>query len=100
MNKDKIKPLGSRVLIQRATATTSKGGILLPETAQEKPKEGVIIAAGPGSMDDQGNMQTLSVKVGDRVLFTSYAGTEIQCSDDSNEYIVMAEKDILGVITG
>ena len=74
----KLKPLGNRVLVQRSKAQTTKGGILLPDTAQEKPKEGKVIAVGPGKTDDQGNKEPLDVKVGDRVLFGSYAGTEVK----------------------
>ena len=73
-----IKPLGDRVLIKRSKAQTSKGGIILPDTAQEKPREGTIIAVGPGKADENGKIETLSVKIGDRVLFGPYAGTEIK----------------------
>lgn len=97
MQKQKIKPLGNRVLVQRAKAQTSKGGILLPDTAQEKPKEGIVIAVGPGKIDDEGKLQPLSLKEGDRVLFSSYAGTEVK--EEDMEYLIMAEDDILGVLT-
>lgn len=93
-----VKPLGKRVLIQRAKATTTKGGILLPDTAQEKPKEGKVIAVGPGKQNEQGNFETVSVKVGDRVLFSSYAGTEVKNPEDSEEYLIVSEDDILGVL--
>lgn len=97
----KIKPLGNRVLIKRFKAQATKGGILLPETAQEKPKEGEIVATGPGKMDENGKNEKLNVKVGDRVLFSSYAGTEVK--DPSNkedaEYIIMSEDDILGILS-
>lgn len=96
MQKQRIKPLGNRVLVQRSKAQTSKGGILLPDTAQEKPKEGLIIAVGPGKIDDEGKKQPLNVKEGDRVLFSSYAGTEIK--EDDNDYLIMSEDDILGVL--
>lgn len=97
MQKQKIRPLGNRVLVQRAKAQTSKGGILLPDTAQEKPKEGVVIAVGPGKSDEDGKLQPLSLKEGDRVLFSSYAGTEVK--EEDMEYLIMSEDDILGVLT-
>lgn len=94
-----IKPLGNRVLIQRAKAQTTKGGILLPDAAQEKPKEGTVIAVGPGKIDDQGKREPLNVSIGDRVLFSSYSGTEVKQSDNNNEeYLIMSEDDILGIL--
>jgi len=97
MQKQKIKPLGNRILVQRSKAQTSKGGILLPDTAQEKPKEGIVIAVGPGKIDDEGKKHALDVKEGDRVLFSSYAGTEVK--EDGNDYLIMSEDDVLGVLT-
>lgn len=94
----KVKPLGKRVLIQRSKAAATKGGILLPDTAQEKPKEGKVIAVGPGKRDDQGHLETPSVKVGDLVLFSSYAGTEVKDLEDAEEYLIVSEDDILGVL--
>lgn len=95
---EKIKPLNNRVLVKRFKAQTSKGGIILPDTAQEKPKEGEVIAIGPGLRDEEGTVHPLTVKVGDRVLFTSYAGTEIKDKESDAEYLIMAEEDILGVL--
>lgn len=92
-----IKPLGNRVLIQRSKAATTKGGILLPDSAQEKPKEGVIVAVGPGKIDEHGNKETMQLKVGDRVLFSAYSGTEVKGGDD--ELLIMAEDDVLGVLS-
>ncbi len=92
---NKIKPLNSRVLIKRAKAPTTKGGIILPEAAQEKPKEGTVIAVGPGVRDEEGKIHPLSVKEGDRVLFSSYAGTEVS---DDEESLILSEDDILGVL--
>lgn len=92
-----IRPLGNRVLIQRSKAPTTKGGILLPDSAQEKPKEGVVVAVGPGKVDEQGNKEPLQLKVGDRVLFSSYAGTEVK--GDNEEMLILAEDDVLGVLT-
>ena len=97
-----IKPLGNRVLVKRSKAQQSIGGILLPDAAQEKPKEGVIVAAGPGKRDDEGRVEVLSVKVGDQVLFSSYAGTEvknIEGQEENEEFLVMSEDEILGVLT-
>lgn len=95
---NKIKPLNNRVLVKRFKAQATKGGILLPETAQEKPKEGEVVAVGPGIRDEEGNMHALDVKVGDRVLFSSYAGTEIKDNASEDEYLILGEEDILGVL--
>lgn len=94
----KVKPLGKRVLIQRSKAVATKGGILLPDTAQEKPKEGKVVAVGPGKHDDRGRLDPVSVKEGDRVLFSSYAGTEVKNIGDEEEYLIISEDDILGVL--
>lgn len=93
----KIKPLGNRVLVQRSKAQTTKGGILLPDSAQEKPKEGVVVAVGPGKIDEQGRQETMQLKVGDRVLFSSYAGTEVK--DENEEMLILSEDDVLGVLS-
>jgi len=96
----KIKPLGNRVLIQRSKAQTTKGGILLPETAKEKPKEGVVIAAGPGKINDDGKHEPMNLKVNDRVLFSSYSGTEVKNGDTTTEeYLIMSEDDVLGILS-
>lgn len=94
----KIIPLGNRVLIQRAKAATTKGGILLPDSAQQKPKEGVVAAVGPGKIDENGKLLPLNVKVGDRILFSSYAGTEVKIPENDEEYLILSEDEILGVI--
>ena len=87
----------ARTLVQRVEAEDkTAGGILLPESAKEKPKEGKIISLGDGKQLDNGERSTFSVKVGDRVLFTSYAGTEIKY--EGNDYLIMHESDLLGVI--
>jgi chaperonin GroES len=93
----KIKPLGNRVLVQRSKAPTSKGGILLPDSAQEKPREGKVIAAGPGKRNENGQLETISVKVGDTILFGSYAGTEVKHLEE--EYLILSEEDILGILS-
>jgi chaperonin GroES len=92
-----IRPLGDRVLVQRVEAESkTAGGILLPESAKEKPKEGKIIALGEGRVLDNGDRSTFSVKKNDRILFSSYAGTEVKY--DGAEYLIMREEDILGII--
>jgi chaperonin GroES len=95
---EKIKPLSNRVLVKRSKAQVSKGGIILPETAQEKPKEGAVVAVGPGARDEEGKVHPLNVKIGDRVLFSSYAGTEVKNADSEEEYLILTEEDILGVL--
>jgi len=90
-----IKPLGNRVLIQRSKAQTTKGGILLPDSAQEKPKEGVVVAVGPGKIDEKGEKQPMELKIGDRVLFTAYAGTEVK--NEEEEMLILSEDDILNI---
>jgi chaperonin GroES len=92
-----IRPLGDRVLVKRAEAEErTAGGILLPESAKDKPKEGTIISIGDGKTLDNGEKSTFSVKAGDRVLFSAYAGTEVKYGGE--EYLIMREEDILGVI--
>ncbi|HJO26814.1 MAG: co-chaperone GroES [Planctomycetes bacterium] len=93
-----IRPLGDRVLVQRVEAEDkTAGGILLPESAKEKPKEGKVIAIGEGRMLDNGERSTFSVKEGDTVLFSSYAGTEVKYQGE--EYMIMREDDILGIVS-
>ena len=94
----KLKPLGNRVLVQRSKVKTSKGGIILPDTAQEKPKEGKVIACGPGKMNDEGTLEFMSVKIGDVVLFSSYAGTEVKSNETEEEYLILSEDEILGIV--
>ena len=96
-SKANVRPLGDRVLIQRVEAEEkTAGGILLPDSAKEKPKEGKVIAIGTGKVLDNGERSTFHVKVGDKILFTSYAGTEVKIG--GGEYLIMREEDILGVI--
>ena len=92
-----IRPLGDRVLVQRVEAEVkTAGGIILPESAKEKPKEGIIISTGEGRLMDNGERSDFSVSAGDRVLFTSYAGTDVKY--DGDEYLIMREEDILAII--
>ena len=95
----KIKPLADKALIKRLEAEeTTKGGIVLPDSAQEKPRRGKIISIGEGKLLDNGERSKLQVKVGDEVLFSSYGGTEIKV--DGQEYLIMEENDIMAVIDG
>ena len=93
--KKQIKPMGNRLVVQREEAKTTKGGILLPETAQQKPRSGTVIAVGPGSMDLKGHLQPLDVKIGDKILFSSYGGTEYKA--DETDYLILSEEDVLAV---
>ncbi|MCH2101625.1 MAG: co-chaperone GroES [Planctomycetes bacterium] len=92
-----IQPLGDKVLVQRVQAADiSAGGIVLPDSAKEKPAEGTIVALGEGRLLTDGKRTEFTVKKGDHVLFTSYAGTEVEW--DGQDYLIMSEDDILGVI--
>jgi chaperonin GroES len=93
----KITPLQDRVILKRiAEEEKSKGGIIIPDTAKEKPQEGKVIAVGKGKMNDDGKVIPLDVKVNDRVLFGKYSGSEIVI--DGEEHLIMREEDILGII--
>jgi chaperonin GroES len=93
----KVIPLHDRIVVSRIESEEkTKGGIIIPDTAKEKPQEGKIIAVGPGRRDENGNVIPMDVKAGDRVLFTKWAGTELKL--DGKEYMIMKEDDILGVI--
>jgi len=92
-----LKPLADRVIIKPATAEEkTKGGIILPDTAKEKPMQGEIIAVGPGKVSDDGKVIALEVKVGDKVLYGKYSGTEVNLDD--TEYLIMRESDIFAII--
>ncbi len=94
----KVRPLHDRVLLKRIEQKeVVKGGIIIPDTAKEKPMEGEVISVGPGKMMDDGKRSPLDVKAGDRVLFGKYAGTEIKIDDE--EYVIMREEEILAVLT-
>ncbi len=95
---DRVKPLGNRILVKRFQVKTSKGGILLPDSAQEKPKEGEVLAVGPGKCNEDGILQAMNVKVGDRVLFSSYAGIEVKTEETSSECLIMSEEDVFGIL--
>ena len=92
-----FRPLGDRVLVRRVEEEAkTKGGIIIPDTAKEKPQEGEVIAVGPGSRDDSGKLQPLDVKKGDKILFGKWSGTEIKL--EGEDLIIMKESDILGVL--
>lgn len=92
-----IRPLQDRVIVKRVEEeTTTKGGIIIPDTAKEKPAEGKVVAVGNGKVAEDGTLRKLDVKKGDRVLFGKYSGTEVKI--DGEEHLIMREDDILGVI--
>lgn len=93
----KIRPLSDKVLVQRLEAETkTAGGIVLPDSAKEKPQRGKVVSVGDGKLLDDGTIRKLEVKKGDTVLFTSYAGTELKI--DGKEYLIMSESDIMAII--
>jgi chaperonin GroES len=97
MAKLKFRPLHDRVVVKRIDAEgKTKGGIIIPDTAKEKPQEGEIIAVGPGGRDESGKLISIDVKVGDRVLFGKWSGTEVKI--DGDELLIMKESDLMGVI--
>jgi len=95
----KIRPLQDRVIVKRLEEEEkTKGGIIIPDTAKEKPQEGKVIAVGKGKMTEDGKLIPLDVKAGDKILFGKYAGTEVKI--EGEEHLIMREEDILGVIEG
>ena len=94
-----FRPLHDRVLVRRIEqAAKSAGGIIIPDTAKEKPQQGKVVAVGPGGRDESGKLIPIDVKVGDRVLFGKWSGTEVKI--DGVEYLIMKESDIMGVLIG
>jgi chaperonin GroES len=95
----KFRPLHDRVVLRRLTPEEKTvGGIIIPDTAQEKPMEGEVVAAGPGARNEQGQMVALEVKAGDRILFGKWSGTEVKL--DGEELLIIKESDIMGIIEG
>jgi chaperonin GroES len=95
----KFRPLHDRVVVRRLAAEEkTSGGIIIPDTVQEKPMEGEVVAAGPGARDDKGHVVALEVKAGDRVLFGKWSGTEVKL--DGEDLLIMKESDLMGVIEG
>ena len=94
-----FRPLHDRVLVRRVTAEEkTAGGIIIPDTAKEKPQEGEVIAVGPGTLDDRGELRPLDVKAGDRILFGKWSGTEVRL--EGEELLIMKETDVMGVLEG
>ena len=94
-----FRPLHDRIVVRRTEAEEkSVGGIIIPETAKEKPQEGEVVAVGPGARDESGKIQPLDLKAGDRILFGKWSGTEVKI--DGQELLIMKESDILGIIEG
>jgi chaperonin GroES len=94
----KIRPLQDRILVKRVDEEEkTSGGIIIPDTAKEKPQQGIVIAAGPGKADDSGKIRPLDVKKGDKVLFGKYSGTEVNV--DGEEHLIIREEDILGILS-
>jgi chaperonin GroES len=97
MAKTKFRPLHDRVIVKRVEAEAkSKGGIIIPDTAKEKPQQGEVVAVGPGGRDENGKLVPMDLKAGDRVLFGKWSGTEVKL--DGEELLIMKESDIMGVI--
>ena len=97
MAKTKFRPLHDRVVVKRIDAESkSKGGIIIPDTAKEKPQEGEVVAVGPGGRDENGKLIAIDIKAGDRVLFGKWSGTEVKL--DGEELLIMKESDVMGVI--
>lgn len=95
--KIRLKPLADRVVIRKLEAEErTSGGIVIPDTAKEKPQKGEVLAAGPGRLDENGKHLPMEVKAGDKVLFAKYSGTDVKI--DGEEYVIMAERDILAVV--
>jgi len=93
----KIRPLQDRIIVKRvAEEEKTKGGIIIPDTAKEKPQEGEVIAVGPGKLDEHGKRIPLEVKVGDKILFGKYSGSEVKVADE--EHLIMREEDVLGIL--
>lgn len=93
-----VRPLGDRLLVKRVESETkTKGGIIIPDTAKEKPQEALVVAVGPGAVRQDGSRRELLVKAGDRVLFAKYGGTEVKI--DGQDHLILGESDILGVIS-
>src|SRR6201988_1959657 len=99
MAKTRFRPLHDRVVVRRITAEEkTAGGIIIPDTAKEKPQQGEVIAVGPGARDESGKLVPLDLKAGDRVLFGKWSGTEVKL--DGEELLIMKESDVMGVIEG
>lgn len=96
MSEVKIKPLGDRLIVKPIERETMKGGIIIPDTAKEKPMEGEVLAAGPGKLDEKGNRLPMDVKAGDKVLYGKYSGTEVKLDDET--LLIIHQDEILGIL--
>ncbi len=96
MAEVKIKPLGDRIIVKPIERETMKGGIIIPDTAKEKPMEGEVLAVGPGKLTDKGERTAMDVKKGDRVLYGKYSGTEVKLDDET--YLIIHQDEILGIL--
>jgi chaperonin GroES len=95
----KFTPLHDRILVRRVEeAETTRGGIIIPDTAKDKPQEGEVVSVGKGKINEEGKVRHLDVKEGDRILFGKYSGTEIKL--DGEEFVIMREEEVLGIVTG
>ena len=93
----KLKPMHDRIMVRRLEEKEiKKGGIIIPDTAKEKPQEGEVIAVGPGKVGDDGKRHPMDVKVGDKILFGKYSGSEVKLNDE--EFLIMREEDVLGIL--
>ena len=96
MKEVKIKPLGDRIIVKPIERETMKGGIIIPDTAKEKPMEGEVLTVGAGKLDDKGNRIAMDVKVGDRVLYGKYSGTEVKLDEET--YLIIHQDEVLGIL--
>ena len=96
MKEVKIKPLGDRIIVKPIEREIMKGGIIIPDTAKEKPMEGEVLAVGAGKLDDKGGRIAMDVKVGDRVLYGKYSGTEVKLDDET--YLIIHQDEVLGIL--
>ena len=96
MAEVKIKPLGDRIIVKPIERETMKGGIIIPDTAKEKPMEGEVLAVGPGKLTDKGDRCAMDVKKGDRVLYGKYSGTEVKLDDET--YLIIHQDEVLGIL--
>ena len=96
MKEVKIKPLGDRIIVKPIERETMKGGIIIPDTAKEKPMEGEVLAVGAGKLDDKGGRIPMDVKPGDRVLYGKYSGTEVKLDDET--YLIIHQDEVLGIL--
>jgi len=94
----KLKPIADNIIVERLEAKEKKGGIIIPDSAKEKPKQGKVVAAGKGKRDEEGKVIPMNVKKGDKIIFASYAGSDVEI--DGKEYVIMREEDVLGIIKG